>query len=157
MALDLQKQKEIAERQREIAEQANLAKSSFLAAASHDLRQPIHALGIFVGAFRGVAMASEGRESSNRSRPRPRRWMASFPRFSTFRDRRRGRGRGKRAFAIGLVLERLWRPSGRSKSQGRLARLQAMLGDRLDRSGADRARLRNLVSNAARYTDAGGS
>jgi signal transduction histidine kinase/CheY-like chemotaxis protein len=30
------------------AERANLAKSRFLAAASHDLRQPVHALGLFV-------------------------------------------------------------------------------------------------------------
>lgn len=30
------------------AEQANIAKTRFLAAASHDLRQPIHALGLFV-------------------------------------------------------------------------------------------------------------
>lgn len=34
--------------QKEAAEQANLAKSRFLAAASHDLRQPTHALGLFV-------------------------------------------------------------------------------------------------------------
>jgi two-component system, sensor histidine kinase len=54
MAADLQRQKEIAER-------ANLAKSRFLAAASHDLRQPVHALGLFVGALRGVAMDPEGR------------------------------------------------------------------------------------------------
>jgi CheY-like chemotaxis protein len=47
-------------RQKEIAEQANLAKSTFLAAASHDLRQPIHALGLFVGALRGIAMSPEG-------------------------------------------------------------------------------------------------
>ncbi|MBI4757003.1 MAG: response regulator [Betaproteobacteria bacterium] len=33
---------------KEEAERANLAKSRFLAAASHDLRQPIHALGLFV-------------------------------------------------------------------------------------------------------------
>jgi signal transduction histidine kinase len=33
---------------KEAAEQANLAKSRFLAAASHDLRQPLHALGLFV-------------------------------------------------------------------------------------------------------------
>jgi two-component system, sensor histidine kinase len=44
------------ERQRDIAENANLAKSKFLAAASHDLRQPVHALGLFVGALRGFAM-----------------------------------------------------------------------------------------------------
>src|SRR5512135_2612423 len=34
---------------KEEAEQANFDKSRFLAAASHDLRQPIHALGLFVG------------------------------------------------------------------------------------------------------------
>lgn len=34
-------------REKETAEQANLAKSRFLAAASHDLRQPLHALGMF--------------------------------------------------------------------------------------------------------------
>lgn len=33
------------------AEQANLSKSKFLAAASHDLRQPLHALGLFVDAL----------------------------------------------------------------------------------------------------------
>ena len=39
-------------RQKELADAANLAKSSFLASASHDLRQPVHALGMFVGALR---------------------------------------------------------------------------------------------------------
>jgi len=34
--------------QRDNAEQAMLAKNRFLAAASHDLRQPVHALGLFV-------------------------------------------------------------------------------------------------------------
>jgi signal transduction histidine kinase/CheY-like chemotaxis protein len=49
------------ERQRDIAESANLAKSKFLAAASHDLRQPVHALGLLVGALRGFAMPSAAR------------------------------------------------------------------------------------------------
>jgi signal transduction histidine kinase/CheY-like chemotaxis protein len=47
------------ERQRNIAEQANIAKSRFLAAASHDLRQPVHALGMFVSALRGRSMDAE--------------------------------------------------------------------------------------------------
>lgn len=49
------------QRQKEIAEQANVAKSRFLAAASHDLRQPVHALGMFVGALRGRVMDAEAR------------------------------------------------------------------------------------------------
>ncbi len=39
------------QKQKEIAEQANVAKSKFLAAASHDLRQPLHALGLFASAL----------------------------------------------------------------------------------------------------------
>jgi signal transduction histidine kinase/CheY-like chemotaxis protein len=48
-------------RQKEIAEDANRSKSKFLAAASHDLRQPIHALGMFVGALSRHAMNDEMR------------------------------------------------------------------------------------------------
>jgi two-component system, sensor histidine kinase len=47
------------QRQKNLAEQANVAKSRFLAAASHDLRQPVHALGMFVSALRGRAMDAE--------------------------------------------------------------------------------------------------
>jgi signal transduction histidine kinase/ActR/RegA family two-component response regulator len=36
------------EHKKQEAEQANLAKSRFLAAASHDLRQPMHAIGLYV-------------------------------------------------------------------------------------------------------------
>jgi signal transduction histidine kinase len=38
---------------------ANLAKSRFLAAASHDLRQPLHALGLFVAQLHGRLSATE--------------------------------------------------------------------------------------------------
>ncbi len=44
----LRQQKDAAEHAQLAAEQANLAKSRFLAAASHDLRQPLHALGLYV-------------------------------------------------------------------------------------------------------------
>lgn len=39
--------------QRDAAEQAVIAKNHFLAATSHDLRQPLHALGLFVEAMEG--------------------------------------------------------------------------------------------------------
>jgi signal transduction histidine kinase len=47
--------------QKAIAEQASLAKSRFLASASHDLRQPVHALGMFVGALRGLKLPLRAR------------------------------------------------------------------------------------------------
>jgi PAS domain S-box-containing protein len=47
---------------KEQAEQANLAKSRFLAAASHDLRQPLHAIGLFVEALSRRETASDSRQ-----------------------------------------------------------------------------------------------
>jgi signal transduction histidine kinase/CheY-like chemotaxis protein len=41
------------------AEQANLSKTRFLAAASHDLRQPLHALGFFVAGLRETALPEQ--------------------------------------------------------------------------------------------------
>ena len=49
------------QREKLAAEQANAAKSRFLAAASHDLRQPVHALSLFVAAMRPRSMDEEAR------------------------------------------------------------------------------------------------
>lgn len=59
--------------QRDRARAADQAKSRFLAAASHDLRQPIHALGLFVGALaalaeRGPVDARQARDIATRLR-----------------------------------------------------------------------------------------
>jgi signal transduction histidine kinase/CheY-like chemotaxis protein len=51
---DLREKKDAADRE-------NLAKSTFLATASHDLRQPLHALGLFVGALEGKVRDPEAR------------------------------------------------------------------------------------------------
>jgi signal transduction histidine kinase/CheY-like chemotaxis protein len=48
---ELKAQSEAAEAARLAAENANRAKSQFLAAASHDLRQPLHAMGLFAAAL----------------------------------------------------------------------------------------------------------
>jgi signal transduction histidine kinase/ActR/RegA family two-component response regulator len=48
---ELQAQTRAADSARAAAETANRAKSHFLAAASHDLRQPLHALGLFAAAL----------------------------------------------------------------------------------------------------------
>ncbi len=48
---ELRSQKAIAEQARQEAETANRSKTQFFAAASHDLRQPLHALGLFAAAL----------------------------------------------------------------------------------------------------------
>jgi signal transduction histidine kinase/CheY-like chemotaxis protein len=53
-------ERKVEERTRQL-ELANLAKSRFLAAASHDLRQPLHALGLFVAQLHGRVRANERR------------------------------------------------------------------------------------------------
>jgi signal transduction histidine kinase len=48
------------------AEQASAAKSNFLAAVSHDLRQPLHSLGMFVSALDQHVGSAEGKEMQRR-------------------------------------------------------------------------------------------
>jgi len=48
-------------REKQRAEEANLAKSHFLASASHDLRQPVHALSLFIGALSSYPMSADMR------------------------------------------------------------------------------------------------
>ncbi|MET1082294.1 MAG: ATP-binding protein [Burkholderiales bacterium] len=47
----LSRQKAVAEKAQHEAETANRSKTQFFAAASHDLRQPLHAMGLFAGAL----------------------------------------------------------------------------------------------------------
>src|SRR3954467_8897281 len=58
---ELRDQTLAAEQAREAAEEANVAKSRFLAAAGHDLRQPLHALGFFVDALQEQSLPADGR------------------------------------------------------------------------------------------------
>jgi signal transduction histidine kinase len=58
---ELRNQTVAAEQAREAAEEASIAKSRFLAAAGHDLRQPLHALGFFVDALQEQSLAPDGR------------------------------------------------------------------------------------------------
>jgi nitrate/nitrite-specific signal transduction histidine kinase len=50
-------------------EAANLAKSRFLAAASHDLRQPLHALNLFVAQLRRETEPPDYRAAKRKGRP----------------------------------------------------------------------------------------
>ena len=53
-------------RKKEEAERANFDKSRFLAAASHDLRQPMHALGLFVGELHSRLDTQDQRKIANK-------------------------------------------------------------------------------------------
>ena len=57
--LELVRQAQAARRE---AEEANTAKSKFLAAASHDLRQPIHAQGLFIDVLSRTPLDAQQRE-----------------------------------------------------------------------------------------------
>lgn len=57
----LQHEKRAADAARERAERASIAKSQFLAAASHDLRQPLYALTLFSAALDELRLDEEGR------------------------------------------------------------------------------------------------
>jgi signal transduction histidine kinase/ActR/RegA family two-component response regulator len=48
------------------AEEANANKTKFLAAASHDLRQPMHALGLFVGEMQNLMTSTEQKQVAER-------------------------------------------------------------------------------------------
>jgi signal transduction histidine kinase/ActR/RegA family two-component response regulator len=58
----LRAQTEVAVAARAAAEAASLAKSQFLAAASHDLRQPLYALGLFSGTLQSLDLKPDARE-----------------------------------------------------------------------------------------------
>jgi len=58
----LRQETEIADAARLEAEQANAAKTKFLAAASHDLRQPIHAQGLFLEVLSRTELNAQQRE-----------------------------------------------------------------------------------------------
>ncbi|MFO1429170.1 MAG: NahK/ErcS family hybrid sensor histidine kinase/response regulator [Candidatus Competibacteraceae bacterium] len=56
---DRKRREQALEAARQVAEQANTAKTRFLATASHDLRQPTHALGLFFAALAAKVRSAE--------------------------------------------------------------------------------------------------
>ena len=70
-----------------IAERAVVAKNRFLAAASHDLRQPLHAMGLFIGSLRNREQDPRTSSASSRIWPGPRKIsMVCSTAFSMCRD-----------------------------------------------------------------------
>ena len=144
-------------REKEAAEQANIAKSRFLASASHDLRQPVHALGMFVGALRGCAMGEEARRLVDHIE---RSVSATDSLFGSLLDiSRLDAGiiqSHPLAFPIQELLERVCsdHTADADRKGVRLVLCPSSLVVHSDPVLIERI-LRNIVSNAVRYTDRG--
>ncbi|MGH6715607.1 MAG: ATP-binding response regulator [Bradyrhizobium sp.] len=144
-------------RQKELAEAANVAKSRFLASASHDLRQPVHALGMFVGALGNRALDGDSRRLVNQIQNSIGALDSLFGAILDISRLDAGVIETRpRAFAIQPLLERICHeemPDAIRKGIA-LHLLPCSLFVHSDPVLLERV-LRNLLSNAVRYTDKG--
>lgn len=145
-------------RQKEIAEEASIAKSKFLAAASHDLRQPVHALQLFIDVLshdlagsphervvRNIKSASRGLEDLLNS-------LLDFSKIDAAAIQP-----AKSDFPIGAVLDRLENEYAQ-KADAKGLRFRVMpcrLWVQSDQALLERM-LRNLIENAISHTVEGG-
>ncbi|MCB8876411.1 ATP-binding response regulator [Acidisoma silvae] len=143
--------------QKDIAERASYEKSQFLASASHDLRQPVHALGLFVGALRGIQISDEGLKLIDQL---DHALLGLDNLFHTVLDISRLDAGVLEVrhedFAVQSILDRVTAdlaPAAASKGIG-LRQHPCSLGVRSDPVLVERI-LRNLVENAIRYTESG--
>jgi signal transduction histidine kinase/ActR/RegA family two-component response regulator len=154
---ELRNQTLAAEQAREAAEEANVAKSRFLAAAGHDLRQPLHALGFFVDALQDQSLPADGRAVVTNIR---RSVDAMEDLFNSLLDVSRldaGIVRPRVAtIALSPLMERVraeYEPAAAQKQLSLRMRSNSLFV-RSDPVLLERV-MRNLVSNAVRYTDRG--
>lgn len=144
-------------RQKELADAANRAKSGFLAAASHDLRQPVHALSLFVGALRGLKMEPEARRLVGHLESSVNAMDGLFNALLDISRLDAGLVQpAPQSFPIQPLLERICRDHrGEAVAKGlrlvlhpcgAIVHTDPILLERI---------LRNLVANAVRYTDRG--
>src|SRR5581483_2737471 len=144
--------------QKETAEDANIAKSRFLAAASHDLRQPLHALGLFVQALQETPLAARERQTIGNIR---RSVDAMEELFNALLDISRLDAGVVQPHIITMpladVFDRVRFEYAPIPRQKRLTFRVARTSLCFQSDPALLARLiRNLLSNAVRYTDSGG-
>ena len=141
----------------EEADRSNVAKSRFLAAASHDLRQPLHALGLFAGALEDRVRETEAQELVSKIQDSTR---ALEEMFDALLDVTRLDAGVTDAHVTDVallpLLQRLeaeFTPQARRKGL-QLRVMSSRLAVRSDPVLLARI-LQNLVSNAIRYTDRG--
>jgi signal transduction histidine kinase/ActR/RegA family two-component response regulator len=144
-------------REKALAEEANVAKSRFLASASHDLRQPVHALSVFVGALRAHEMDAPARGLVDHIDNSVRALSGLFEGLLDISRLDAGVVEVHRApFALQPLIERVCRDyDAAAQTKGIALRVRPtravvhsdpMLCERI---------LRNIVANAVMYTDRG--
>lgn len=147
----------IEERTREL-ELASTAKSRFLAAASHDLRQPMHALGLFVARLRETVHAPEARRTVDQIDASVRALDQLLDALLDISRLDAGVLKPRlEDFQVQPLLERMqteFLPAAEAKGL-RLSVIPSRLVVRSDPVLLERI-LMNLMSNAVRYTSRGG-
>lgn len=146
---------------RDWAETANRGKTGFLAAASHDLRQPIHALGLYMGSLRHRPLEAGAREIVDRM-------DGSVAALESLLNALLDISRidagvlvpQPRPFDLGALLHRLADEFSR-EAAARALRFSVRVGGvaparaMADPTLVERV-LRNLMANAVKYTKSGG-
>lgn len=143
--------------QKDRAEVASAAKTSFLAAASHDLRQPLHAISMFVGALSGRRMDAGARRLTGQIVESVGAMNGLFDALLDVSQLDAGVLQPRSAvFPIQPLLERIAREHAPElAAKGVALRIApCSLSVRSDPVLLERI-VRNVVSNAARYTDSG--
>lgn len=157
----LQKMKlesESAHAARDQAKAATEAKTKFLAAASHDLRQPVHALSLFIEALSRSNLTSLQREMVNSARLAS---LATSDMLNTLLDFSKIEGGilkpEARAFYLQPMLSQLERQLGHLADQKELIyrSRETQLAVHADPALTSQI-LHNLITNAVRYTQRGG-
>jgi signal transduction histidine kinase/CheY-like chemotaxis protein len=143
--------------EKDSAESANLAKSRFLAAASHDLRQPLHALSLYLGTLAGFELPGKARAILGHVRQCADTMDELFRGLLDISRLDAGAVRADvSTFAIDNILERIrveFEPQARAKQlRLRVARNRALV--RSDPEMLERI-VRNFTVNAVRHTERG--
>jgi two-component system, sensor histidine kinase len=146
--------------QRRRAEEANISKSRFLAAASHDLRQPLHAMALFVASLQELRRSQSAEEDAILAHlaVSVEALQGLFDGLLDVSNLDAGAVRPEVThFLLQPVLDRIaheCEAEARAKGlRARFVRTRAVLQG--DPALLERI-LRNLVSNAIRYTEKGG-
>jgi two-component system, sensor histidine kinase len=144
-------------REKAIAEEASAAKSRFLAAASHDLRQPVHALSLFVAALRPRVADREAVSLFDHIDSSVRAMSGLFNGLLDISRLDAGVVEVNcHSFAIQPILERICRDhAADAEAKGvRLALKPCSVVVKSDPVLLERI-VRNIVANAVAYTDRG--